>query len=761
MNIALTYRRLTFAQVMLGMIGYAVADRSVWLGMLGLAGGMAAWLMVESPRGKPLPRLLINGVALAVAAWLVYTIVQGEALIVGLGRFILFMQLFKLFERKADRDWSQLMALSLMQLVCGSIISASFIYGLIMLAYLVIALLTVLLFQLKLGEQRACPRPSRGHQAMIAADAPRSDPPHGPRWRRHFAGFAVGCAAACLVPAIFLFLIMPRGNGVGVLTAWKASVQSPVTGFSDNVQLGPGSHIRTSPNAVMIVRLARNGQAFGSDQFSFHLRGMALDRYDATAGRWLRGNTVSSQDRRVEVDGGARSDLAHDAGRLDTMTQHITLRANTRGVLFAAPSPVRLRILDAARASFNPYDQVLMTNMARGVDVEYEVDSLIDPRIDLMDGYRAQWEATAPRPLGALRSGQPVVPEPPRGPVLNDPRLLQYTQRVLADAEVERDASAAPSPQDARVAAAIEAHLQQNFNYTLSLPPRRGADDPILTFLLDRREGHCEYFASAMAAMLRSLSIPARVITGYRVSEFNPIGGYYVVREMNAHAWVEAFVPEQGWLTFDPSPPADLASIHQGDAGILARGRQLFEYLEYFWISRVISYDQARREAFFYEIDAAIAGWMVRGRTISQAAGEWVAARREGVRTVVVAALASLGVIGAIIGFVAVEVRRRRRAARRLGLIHADATGQRRMIEHLRFYLQMLDMLEAAGRPKPRWQTPAAFARRLHDADPRRYEPVTELTELFYEIRYGGREPDEPMRLRAQAALDRLRNVAA
>ncbi len=101
---------------------------------------------------------------------------------------------------------------------------------------------------------------------------------------------------------------------------------------------------------------------------------------------------------------------------------------------------------------------------------------------------------------------------------------------------------------------AIQSRLRTHYHYSLDYD-RRGDDDPLLEFLLRDRHGHCEYFASAMALLSRALGVPARVVGGYRVLERNDVGDYYIVRERDAHAWVEAWLPGKGWLSYDPTPP--------------------------------------------------------------------------------------------------------------------------------------------------------------------------------------------------------------
>src|SRR4029077_6665308 len=101
---------------------------------------------------------------------------------------------------------------------------------------------------------------------------------------------------------------------------------------------------------------------------------------------------------------------------------------------------------------------------------------------------------------------------------------------------------------------------------TLELP-RILTRDPLANFLFVRKKGHCEYFASSMAVMLRSLHIPSRIVTGFRGGEFNDLTGQYVVRASDAHSWVEAYFPGSGWISFDPTPAGNLPR-RTGGSGI-------------------------------------------------------------------------------------------------------------------------------------------------------------------------------------------------
>ena len=150
---------------------------------------------------------------------------------------------------------------------------------------------------------------------------------------------------------------------------------------------------------------------------------------------------------------------------------------------------------------------------------------------------------------------------------------------------------------DAERARRAADHLRNEYSYTLDLMGVP-SDDPLGDFLFRERAGHCELFASSLVLMLRSQGIPARLVTGYLGTEYNPLEGYHIVRNSNAHAWVEAFTSEGGWRILDPTPAAGLPQA--ASPGLLGLMRQAWDYLEFRWDRYVISYgfyDQAR--AFF------------------------------------------------------------------------------------------------------------------------------------------------------------------
>ena len=123
------------------------------------------------------------------------------------------------------------------------------------------------------------------------------------------------------------------------------------------------------------------------------------------------------------------------------------------------------------------------------------------------------------------------------------PEIIQLANDVVGDA-----------PSSSKKAERILKRLRNNYGYSLDLVNETGQTG-LYEFLFRRREGHCEYFATAMVVLLRVNGIPSRMVNGFAGGEWNDLGNYLIVRQKHAHSWVEAYLPGQGWMVFDPTPP--------------------------------------------------------------------------------------------------------------------------------------------------------------------------------------------------------------
>jgi hypothetical protein len=181
------------------------------------------------------------------------------------------------------------------------------------------------------------------------------------------------------------------------------------------------------------------------------------------------------------------------------------------------------------------------------------------------------------------------------GPSFEPPaEVRQLAERIVGD---ERD--------DERRARAIESYLQENFTYSMSGMARIGPD-PVSWFLLRSRQGHCEYFAGGMVVMLDALGVPARMIGGYSGGIASPAGDQVVVREANAHTWVEVWLgPERGWRVFDPTPATSVPGF--GPADVRFRIRAAWEWVQASWDRYVLTYGIGEQLRLLAAVDEAIA----------------------------------------------------------------------------------------------------------------------------------------------------------
>jgi hypothetical protein len=362
-------------------------------------------------------------------------------------------------------------------------------------------------------------------------------------------GFLVAAVAATLLAAVPLFALLPRvrtpyivGRGVGTGTLVHAS------GFSDEMTLDVIGQIRTSREVAL--RLRYEGPPPAGE---LRYKGATYDEFRTTS--WAKSES------RGEPLARRRDKLFHLAPGEPVIWSEIWLRPLGTSQLIL---PVETVVLD-------------VTALRLQVD-EGGAVALERPPVESVTQYRAGMAAA---PLSA------ALPPWAAGQDALDQAGVSAAIRELAG----RVAGEGP---DAERAARLERHLLEGYEYTLDYLGASG-EDPIADFLFRDRRGHCEYFASALVLMLRAEGIPARLVTGFLGAEYNPLEGYYIVRQSNAHAWVEAYLEEQGWRTLDPTPPSGRPGGLESGLGLLAA--QAWDYLLFRWDRYVLTYsfyDQVR-----------------------------------------------------------------------------------------------------------------------------------------------------------------------
>lgn len=499
-----------------------------------------------------------------------------------------------------------------------------------------------------------------------------------------------------------------------------------------------------------MMSLQSQEQPFGSSGQVWRLRGAVLDRYDGRTSTWLRSRGMRRYAMRLPV-GSQDTELAPVAARLPRVTARITLRRFAGDQLFSPFPPTRMASTEMSAFVFNSLDQQIQLDArpARG-SITYAVEYPLRYDAEVFAAYDRLGERMAgPRPDWPMSAEMTVSPQGyARGWRADLERVRGLALEVLRGQGLDRDPAALSDERDGEIARALTTYLQTRYEYTLDTPPTPEGQEPITEFLFDRPRGHCEIFASSLAAMARSIGLRARVITGYLASEYNPVGQYYVVRESDAHAWCEIETEPGVWRWFDPTPPAEINSPHRGGRSWLTQFRQVMDHLDFLWVRLVVAYDGQSRQTL-------LAGMMERLESmgIDTPAGlrrtAWHLARRA--TTAASAAATGWGLAATLAAAVGLAVLAGRmvnklRLRRRTRVLHdpgLSAAERDRLAKEAWHYLAALMLLERHGLRRPPWQPGLSYARELAGRWPEVFRPLVTLTEQFYQCRFGGRSMRE------------------
>jgi transglutaminase-like putative cysteine protease len=491
--------------------------------------------------------------------------------IAALTHFILFLSAVKLVQVKADRDWLFLYLISFFEVLLAAGLSVSPLFIATLALYTFCALSTVVCFEMRKARRAIETQDTRLLSAPRARWLSRlskksakfvaNTPSSGDARRLPFV--ALSLLALIFALALPIFFIMPRFSGSALARADGGL--NGVVGFSDEVTLGDIGRLQQSERVVMRVRVE---DPLAARHQTLRWRGVALDEFSGRS--WRRSNKEleyrRANDRNLFQFG--------TTGSLDNLTtQTFFVEPVDTPVLFIASRPV------AIQAAL-PYI---------GIDNEDGLTTRDHSQERI--SYRAYSDTTEP-PAEALRRDLMPYPRPfdryLKVPDELDPRIRQLARSLIVGTRSGNRYDAA------RV---IEAYFQQNFGYTLE-QKSGGATDPLADFMFRVREGHCEYFSTAMAVMLRSEGVATRVVNGFQLGEYNDAADVYTVRQSDAHSWVEVYFPETGaWVTFDPTPVAGRPGSNNATGFWRGRLGKYAEALELFWIQYVVAYDKQEQRS--------------------------------------------------------------------------------------------------------------------------------------------------------------------
>jgi hypothetical protein len=627
---------------------------------------------------------------------------------------VLALLAYKLFYRRIHRDYIQIAALTFLLVLIASTIAHSFIFVATFAIYVVVAVWALILFHLRREMEE-------NYLIKHSAQAPSQKVGVGRILgsRRVVGGsfFAAtaGMAAVVLVGAVAIFMLVPRvGAGFAV---GMTRVSGSATGFADEIAIGRyGTRTAHRREVVLRATLAdlrgRDGDARARAVEDLYFRGAAYDGY--AGGRWIHSHrpelrTVVERDGARFLVGEDRAALAGGGDGL--LRQEIEAIGIPASVLVAIDRPRAFELpatkLGAAGALrvFPRWSGEAALRVGGGEG---------DTFITLSHAHYGAYSL----PPGAIDAGATVPPLVPaaRAAYLAVPEDLGGRLASLAAT------FAPPGASDGDVIAAVTRALRDKHGYTLEPAPPPAGVDPVESFLLGQRAGHCELFASAAVLLLRLRGVPARYVTGFRGGEWNGVGAYVAVRDDRAHAWAEAFLPDRGWIRVDATPPGP----QPARAGHVS---EVLDALDYFWNRWVVGYDLGRQLELARRAGRHLTAPAARA---SRAPLPWIAGA---------ACLLPLLLLAAR--------RWRRRRAHAARDTHADTRSAIWTAPRLgaieRLYRRTLGRLARAGCPRRRNETPHEYAQRVRGSGLIAAESFGQLTEWYAAARFGGHDPDEKL----------------
>ena len=808
MNSLSVERRLQIclaATAALGTLLLGLGESNIVLPIVAMFAAVTSVYFTDHLGWFRLHRHAANVFALGAVGFAVVDVLEQELgrQLIAIANLLIYLQIILLYQQKNLRLYWHLLVLSLLQVVVSAALNLGIEFGFLLIIYMFLALVTLaLLFilcetaaytvgeeassfsfahaspqsgfaRIGAGDGRARQRPAL--TAVVSTDRPaESMLTRGLIWQVAKLGLTT------LLLTFLVFFLTPRfGNA-----SWRGGQlgSEKLVGFSEEVTLNDIGRILESPEKVMRVQFITEDDLQPYELRSdLYLWGSVLADYEPVSGRWSTLRHRSHDQRPLPLP------ATHETG---IIRQTISLEDST--ILFSTMPLVRI--------PNTPRNIVLSAEMGQLVRQPPEPEGLTGHfRYEV--GTRAfidgRQRDIIPRRYGTDAHGY-FLRSMRRYSTFDEqhlPSVREIAESVLEVAQVE------PGNRIGQ-ARALEAHLQRldKFRYTLDLTdaPPDGVD-PIEYFLTESGEGHCEYFASALALLLRSQDIPARLVVGYKEGDYNRVGHYYQIRQLHAHAWVEAYLePEHiptgallegetaeygAWLRLDPTPvETEPMAVFPG-ATLLDRFGQCSDYIQMLWNDYILGMDTKRQREAIYRplMDGTLASF-----TDYLFNGEWWSFfGTELVEKLGIDSLANFYqrwcnwravpvIFGLVLLMVAIYLVLRRPVQRVWGWfcrrIVSSLFGRLWRDRQTDFYYRLERILHRQGLRRRSGQTPHELAVATHQlVSPSAVgsfpeaaslpQLAQEIVDLFYRVRYGGRPLDAAEAKSVERKLAQIQRV--
>lgn len=755
-----TFSFLTYATAMWGFLALVSTGE---LHGTAIALFVAAFVaaLVPGRLGHRLPQWVWNIVSLAAFGYALHGWFGVGERMYAVTYFLLYLEANKLLTARTPGDHLQIYALSFFHILAASVSTTSLLFAPVLTMYLMLVIAALMTLTIRRDAERAFDADvpgTPGARHPHALGQPRDQAlgrlgrvPYLDIW---LVQLLVVATMVVMVAGVALFWMIPRAAGRNFFPGLGGGNEGPRrSGFAEQVTFGIVGEIQRDPTIVM--RAVPNPQDLARRPEFLRIRGTALEEF--TGESWRRSNfgfsaRLGTLINEAEVSFFDPGGVGIPEDQLFRAT--ITLEPENSGYIFLLDQPVGVRFDGRRLLDMDDRTSSLRIRPPRPMPISYEATAWMQPmalRIEGaggMGGPRMDSHPTrtwlrdsqrraemAPHRIKEIARAL-LVGAPPSPDRASLQLPLEESPDIAALRSVARDWTEGMESPLAK-ANEIERRFKTEFGYTLDVPFSR-SENHIRRFLLVERRGHCEYFATSMALMLRTLGIPARIVNGYLTDEWTTTGGgRYIVRQEHAHSWVEARLePDGPWITFDPTPSSGVGSNRIGSS----YWRQVSAFLDLLkvsWYQSVIDYDHVNQRETLVNLMRQADGGLV---AVQRAIRSWTAwfqgleggatASAGGTRRRLMGlAVMGLGVV--LLAAVVVFVFWKKRGG-------AAATAARRATatrETVRAYLALLGALQTRH-PRSPSQTPLEYARAVVAREP---EPLAEflpLTQEYYAVRF-------------------------
>jgi protein-glutamine gamma-glutamyltransferase len=540
---------------------------------------------------------------------------------------LIYVQLPLYFQTKSRRIFEQLGIFLLLELVVAALVNDNVFYGLLLIPALAIGCSTMILFSYFITNSKSGESLSESEGIVakllgwVGSEAHLKAKPSGIRlelnreselvpqssWS-HFLGELVPTSMALFAFAIAFFYLLPRINK----DAYEGSWRQGVVGFSERVTLAQIGQLLQSDQVVMRMsfRDATSGRTYDPLEAPY-IRGVALSHYEAgfENGDWTQDSEPLSGSRLLrsdEIDPGFESTFT-------SVIVSVNEQSPSSGVLMSLPpffDTNRDFPLEFSVNAWSLRDGETMGGQRNRRKYEFGSLAFSTGR---QSPFMPEFEDFYKEESIAANLNRPVLDRQERRELTRFSKsrfrsLLAYRDEVLNSGNLKNE-----SLIDQTLALEEDLALSGKLSYTLNLNMARDRTcDPIEDFIRNHKKGHCQYFASAMTLMLRSMNIPARMVVGYRPAEYNIVGKFFLVRQKHAHTWVEAyFTREQfdkssvklpecykrgAWLRLDPTPPGNGSNA----GGTLQQPeQQTLDFAQELWQNYVMEMGQSNQNGIY------------------------------------------------------------------------------------------------------------------------------------------------------------------